>query len=154
MEFGEKLRQARLTRNMSQQDLSKATNLSVRSLYAYETQNIVPHSNNIRKLAEALDVSMLWLLSSREESVDDRPSGAELFLQSVTEKYGARSAQEAKSILERTAAFFAGGELDDEDKDLFFQSLTEAYMESRSEAKASFSPRARKKRKTGVPKNQ
>ena len=71
----------------------------------------------------------------------------DIFIANAKNEYGYKGAKEATDILSRASALFAGGELEDSAKDLFFQSLMEVYLESKEEARAKFTPkRSRKKR--------
>ena len=143
------MRQARLSRNLSQAELSEKTGITIRSLYSYEQRSMVPRSENARKIAAALGVTVSWLLG---EAPSDLSSASQrsnaFFLDSVQEKYGSKGLQEAKELLNRASALFAGGDLDEKSKDAFFQSLMEVYHESKTESSARFAPGARKKRKS------
>ena len=140
MTFGEKLKRTRLTLNLSQAELSKLTGISERSLYTYEQNGIIPRTNNIIKLAEALKVSVNYLMDSDETGGEGNEA---LFLANVRNRFGSKGAREASDVLSRAAALFAGGELDEEAKEIFFQSLMEAYWESKETARAKFSPKSR-----------
>ena len=142
MTFGEKLRQARLTLNLSQTELAAKTGITERSLYTYEQTGIIPRTGNIKKLAEALNVSVSYLLDE-EETDTKKDISHDLFLANVKNQYGSKGAREASEVLSRASALFAGGELDDEAKEVFFQSLMEVYLESKAEARAKFSPKQR-----------
>lgn len=142
MTFGQKIKAARLTLNLSQSELAQKTGISERSLYTYEQNGILPRSGNVRKLADALNVSVSYLLD--EEANDPQQDlEQELFLTDVKNEYGYKGAREAAEILSRTTALFAGGELNDEAKDVFFRSLMEVYLESKEEAKTKFSSKKR-----------
>ena len=146
MTFGEKIKNARLSLNLSQGELAEKTGISERSLYTYEQTGTMPRSGNIRKLAETLNVSVGYLLDE-DETDTQKNADHDLFITNVKNKYGYKGAKEATDILSRASALFAGGELDDDAKDLFFQSLMEVYLESKEEARAKFTPkRVRKKR--------
>lgn len=146
MTFGEKLKKARLALNLSQSELAEKTGISERSLYTYEQTGALPRSGNIQKIAEALNVSIGYLLDE-EETNTRKDIDKDLFLANAKNKYGYKGAREAADVLNRAGALFAGGELDDAAKDIFFQSLMEVYLESKEEARAKFAPkRARKKR--------
>ena len=67
MTFGDKLRETRIALNLSQAELSQLTGLSERSLYTYEQLNIRPRNSNLKKLAQALNVSPDYLLDDGEE---------------------------------------------------------------------------------------
>lgn len=146
MTFGEKVKQARLTQNMSQSELAAKTGITERSLYTYEQAGIIPRMGNVKKLAQALGVSVSYLLE--EQETDTKANiNEEIFLANVKNQYGARGAREASEVLDRASALFAGGELDEEAKELFFQSLMEIYLESKAEAREKFAPGRRVSRK-------
>jgi len=146
MTFGEKIKRLRLAQNLSQIDLAAKTGISERSIYTYEQMGIMPRSGNVRKIAEALNVSVSYLLD--EEETDPRKNiDHDIFIANAKNEYGYKGAREATDILSRASALFAGGELDDAAKDLFFQSIMEVYLESKEEARAKFTPkRVQKKR--------
>lgn len=142
MTFGEKLKTVRLSLNLSQSELSEKTGISERSLYTYEQTGILPRSNNLRKLADALNVSVSYLLDE-EETDPNKNIDHDIFIANSKNQYGYRGAREATELLSRASALFAGGELDDEAKELFFQSLMEVYLDSKQEARKNFSPKKR-----------
>ncbi|MFR1517324.1 MAG: helix-turn-helix domain-containing protein [Clostridia bacterium] len=146
MTFGEKIKRLRLAQNLSQINLAAKTGISERSIYTYEQMGIMPRSGNVRKIAEALNVSVSYLLD--EEETDPRKNiDHDIFIANAKNEYGYKGAREATDILSRASALFAGGELDDAAKDLFFQSIMEVYLESKEEARAKFTPkRVQKKR--------
>ena len=146
MKFGEKVKQARLTLNLSQTELAAKTGITERSLYTYEQTGTIPRTGNIKKLAEALNVSLSYLMED-EELDSTAKINEELFLANVRNEYGSKGAKEASDLLSKASALFAGGELDEETKDIFFQSLMEIYLESKSEARTKFSPNSRVSRK-------
>lgn len=145
MTFGEKLREARLTLNLTQKQLADMTGISERSLYTYEQSGIMPRSGNVRKLADALNVSTSYLLDE-EETDPSKHIDQDFFLTQVQGEYGYKATLEAREVLTRASALFAGGTLSDEAKDAFFRSLMEVYLESKEEARTKFSPRSRAKR--------
>lgn len=142
MTFGEKLRTVRLSLNLSQSELAEKTGISERSLYTYEQTGIMPRTSNLRKLANALNVSVSYLLDE-EETDPHKNIDHELFIGNSKNKYGYKGAREASELLSRASALFAGGELDDNAKELFFQSLMEVYLDSKQEAREKFSPKKR-----------
>ena len=128
--------------DMTQTQLSEKTGISQRSLYTYEQKGILPRSNNLRKLAEALNVSVSYLLDE-EETDPNKDIDHDIFIANSKNQYGYKGAREATELLSRASALFAGGELDDEAKELFFQSLMEVYLDSKQEAQNKFSPKKR-----------
>jgi len=146
MKFGEKVRQARLALNLSQSELAAKTGISERSLYTYEQTGTMPRSNNVRKIADALNVSVGYLLDEEETDIS-KNIDQDIFLSNVKNEFGYKGAREANDVLSRASALFAGGELDDKAKEVFFQSLMEVYLESKAEAREKFTPKQRKSRK-------
>ena len=142
MTFGEKLKSVRLSLNLSQSELAEKTGISERSLYTYEQTGILPRSNNLRKLAEALNVSVSYLLDE-EETDPNKNIDHDIFIANSKNQYGYKGAREATELLSRASALFAGGELDEDAKELFFQSLMEVYLDSKQEARNKFSPKKR-----------
>jgi transcriptional regulator with XRE-family HTH domain len=151
--FAEKLKRCRLVLNLSQSELARKSGITERTIYTYESIGIMPRSGNVKKLAEALGVSVSYLLeddqnivttAADDESVDD--VNAEIYLLAVKDKFGEKGLEEAKELLGRTAALFAGGDIAEEAKDIFFQSIMEVYLESKTEARDNYTPRKRKTR--------
>ena len=56
------------------------------------------------------------------------------------DRFGARGAREAADLLDRNSAFFAGGDVPQEDKDAFFQAVMTAYVTAKEEARKKFTP--------------
>ena len=146
MRFGEKVKAARLALDLSQAELAQMTGITERSLYTYEQNDTIPRASNLKKLAQALGVSVSYLM---EDSESDAQSNIneEIFLANVKNEYGSRGAKEASEVLSRASALFAGGELDDEAKEIFFQSLMEVYLDSKAQARSKFSSKSRASRK-------
>lgn len=145
MTFGEKLKEVRLSLNLSQSELAEKTGISERSLYTYEQTGIMPRSSNLRKLAEALNVSVSFLLDE-EETDPHKNIDHDIFIANAKKDFGYKGAREATEVLSRATALFAGGELNDEAKELFFQSIMEVYLESKMEARKKFTPKKRAKK--------
>ena len=142
MTFGEKLKSVRLSLNLSQSELAEITGISERSLYTYEQTGTLPRSSNLRKIADALNVSISYLLDE-EETDPNKNIDHDIFIANSKNAFGYKGAREATEILFRASALFAGGELDDAAKELFFQSLMEVYLDSKQEARKKFSPKQR-----------
>lgn len=146
MTFGEKLINARVTLNLSQTELAEKVGVSERSIYSYEQTGTLPRTQVLKKIAEALNVSVSYLMDE-EETDKYKNISEEIFIANAKNEFGYKGAHEAQSVLSRASALFAGGELDDKAKDIFFQSLMEVYLESKAEAREKFTPRRRKSRK-------
>ena len=72
----------------------------------------------IRDSAEALHISVSYLL---DESETDSQShiDQDLFILEAKENFGSKGAKEAQEVLGRVNSLFAGGELDEDAKDVY-----------------------------------
>ena len=146
MTIGEKLRAARIALNLSQIELAEKVGITERSIYNYEQTETYPKPTTLKKLAEVLNVTVAYLMDE-EETDRHKNLDQALFIANARNQFGVKGAREATELLSRATALFAGGELEDSAKDIFFQSLMEVYLESKAEAREKFSPRRRKSRK-------
>ena len=146
MTFSEKVKNARIVMNLSKTELAEKVGVSERSLYTYEETGTRPRKAVLHRLAEALNVTVAYLMDD-EETDRQKNIDAELFLANAKNQFGAKGAREAQAVIDRATALFAGGELEEEAKDIFMQSLQEVYLESKAEARAKFSPYKKKSRK-------
>ncbi len=139
----EKLREAREAAHISQTSLSAQVGVSRRSIFAYENGNSVPRKNVLRKLAQALNVTAAYL--TNDESTDPNDSRVrEENINMARDRFGSKGAREAAELLDRNSAFFAGGEIPQEDKDAFFEAIMTAYVTAKTEAKKKFTPNSKK----------
>lgn len=145
MTFGEKLRNARQTLNLSQIELAEQVGVTERSIYSYEQTGTFPRTAVLKRLAESLNVSVAYLMDE-DETDKSKSIDEEMFLANAKNAFGYKGAREAQEVLDKASALFAGGELDEAAKDIFFQSLMEVYLESKAEAKEKFAPKGSKKR--------
>lgn len=91
-------------------------------------------SSTMRKLAHALNVSYDYL---KHDEITDPSYGMEKmdYIDEVHGQLGEKAARDINNILEANRALFAGGELDEEAKDAFYQAVTKAYLSCKMEAK-------------------
>ena len=137
MSFSEKVRNARDLIGMNQQELADSIGVSRRTIVSYESGNVTPRPNMMRKLSKALQVSADYL--TRDE-IDDPSYGLEKepYVDEVRERLGAKAAREIDFLMEKNAALFAGGEIPQEAKDAYFEAVMAAYLECKERAKEKF----------------
>lgn len=135
--FSDKVREARLLCKLTQEELGGLIGVSKRAVLAYETEGVRPRQSVKKKLAEALGVSPDYL--DRDE-LDDPTYGMEKseYVEETRSRYGSRAAREMEFLLERNAALFAGGHLDQEAKDAFFEAVTKAYWAAKEESRKTY----------------
>lgn len=121
MKFGEKIRNARIAKNISQSDLAKATGISLRTVQNYELGARMPKKRDTYAiLAEALGINEDILL-------DENAS----FVLRASEQYGSKGARQAFDMVSDIAAMWAGGEMAEEDMDAIMQAMQDAYWEAK-----------------------
>ena len=135
--FPGKIRNARANLDMNQSRLAELVGVSQRSITAYERGKAIPRGNVVRKLAQALHISVEYLMN---DAVDDPHAGLanEEFINNARDLYGERGVKDADMLLEQNKALFAGGDLSQEAKDAFFEALMVAYVTCKEEAKKTY----------------
>lgn len=117
MTFGEKLRYHRTQKGLNQAELGKLAGLGVTTIGNYETGKTYPKDRSVyKKLAEILEVDPDYLHNENDD-----------FIAEASEKYGYRGKKQAEAVLADVTGLFAGGDMADEDMDVFMQAVQEAF---------------------------
>ena len=134
------MREARTLCKLTQEELGELIGVSKRAVLAYETEGVRPRQSVKKKLAEALRVSADYL---DQDDIEDPTYGLEKseYVEETRSRYGSRAAHEMEFLLERNAALFAGGHLDQEAKDAFFEAVTKAYWAAKEESRKTYGRR-------------
>lgn len=91
----------------------------------------------IISLSGALNVGTDYFLTDDElQQIQEQDE----FLDQAGKQYGNRGKAQARRLLDQTSALFAGGDLSAEDKEAFFQTMTEIYFDAKAKAK-KYSPK-------------
>jgi len=123
MLFGEKIRNLRKEKNLSQEELALKLGVTRRSILNYETKSIYPkNSAIIGKMSEIFEVSTDYLLSEEDN-----------FIIKSKKLYGDDGKNQAENILNEAAALFAGGSLSEDDKLAFVHQIQKIYFDSKKE---------------------
>ena len=141
---GEKIRDRRITLNMTQKDLADQVGTTVRTISSYEAAGSKPRGLNLRKLCTVLNVSEAYLL---KDEIEDETYGLEEapYIESARAIYGKKGATDVEQLLTQTRAMFAGGDVPEEYKELFFQAVTEPYFANKKRASETFTRKDYKK---------
>lgn len=135
MNFGNKIKHLRKKAGLSQEDLAAKLGVSQKSICNYENNTRFPKGQKVIKgLADIFNVTIDYLISD----TDDTTSKETLFISSAKDEFGYKGKNEAEMLIERTAAVLAGGELSEEDKDAFFQSITQLYFDAKNKARKKY----------------
>lgn len=127
MSFGNNLKKTRRSMGLSQVELATKVGITERSIYNYESGDRVPRISTVDRIADALNVTADYLLNGGGPQDN--------FLEQVREEFGPQAHAEAQNLLDRTTAMFAGGALDQDAKDAFFESITQAYFLAKKRAR-------------------
>lgn len=130
MTFGEKIKNLRKSKKLSQTQLAHAVGVSLRTIRGWEVEGRYPKQHELyQKLADFLGCNISYLMTEEES-----------FITEAEEQYGSRGAIQARQILEQAASMFAGGELSDDDKTAFMDEIQQLYLDSKKRAK-KFTPK-------------
>lgn len=125
MNFAQKLRNLRFERNLTQEEVSKRSGISMKTISRYESGNTTPRSKKYyKKLAEALDVSYDYFVSDEDN-----------FIMDIREDFGSKGAKDASELVDGVIGLMAGGEIPDEDKKVILDAIQEAYYHAKKENK-------------------
>ena len=117
MKFGEKLKALRAEKRLSQEEAARAAGISRRAYGSYEQEGVYPRNREIYvRLAALFGCDVNYLLTEDED-----------FVSLAGERYGASGRRQAEALVREATALFAGGELNDEDKDEMLRAIQDAY---------------------------
>lgn len=132
MQFGEKIKAAREAAGLTQEQLGQMVGVSRKSIAYYESNTRRPKAEMIVKLANALKVGVNYFISEEDLA---KMTQTETFIDEAKKQFGMRGKAQAKYLLDQTSALFAGGELDEEDEEEFFKTITQIYFDAKNKAK-------------------
>ncbi len=125
MNFATKLKKLRTEKNLTQEDLSKKSGISIKSISRYELGETIPRSGKYyEKLANALEVDTDYLFSQETN-----------FLLNARKEFGYKGSKDAEEIVNGMIGLMAGGELPEEDKETILNAVQEAFYMAKIENK-------------------
>ena len=139
--MGDKLRALRISRKMTVAALSRATGLSDRAIRYIENNERQPGVDAVKKLSAALNVGTDYFMD------DGRLRGEswkEDLLTQAKQKYGSRGMAQARQLYESAKAFYAGDQLNEQDREAFRDLMMELFFETKEEAKKYIPKKYRK----------
>ncbi|MCR5457646.1 MAG: helix-turn-helix domain-containing protein [Clostridiales bacterium] len=129
MKFGEKVRIERTNKKMTQKELGEQLGVTTRTITGYEKEGLYPRKREIYyRLAEIFGTDKMYFIGEEEDFISD-----------ASEKYGSRGRVQAENLVRQISGLFAGGSLDEEDKDAVMRSIMDAYWESKNENSEKYS---------------
>lgn len=135
MLFGEKVKQLRKEKKLTQTELAEAIGVTLRTVQNYETKNLFPKNQDVvNKLCRVLETSPDYLISD-----------SDVFVNEAHEKGGTRGRRAAERIMNEVTLLFAGGELSEHDRDMVMQCIQEAYWDAKAKNKEKYTPKKYRK---------
>ena len=116
MTFAEKIKAARKAEGYSQRDLAERAGLHYRTIQNWESGRLPKSLDPVFRVAQVLGTTPEALLGTAEQYVVE-----------AHEKGGAKAARDVDELVSEVIGLFAGGELDDEEKDGIMAALNEVY---------------------------
>ncbi|MBE6638320.1 MAG: helix-turn-helix transcriptional regulator [Ruminococcaceae bacterium] len=121
MSFGKRLKEARTKVGLQQKELAERSGVSLRTIQNWEGDKRRPsHFEAVADVAKVLGVSSAELLSENDARVIE-----------AAEKGGAKGKRDVEALIAEVSGLFAGGELDEEEKEGVIAALNQAYWEAR-----------------------
>lgn len=125
MEFKDKLKEKRMAAKLSQTELAAVAGVSLRTIQNYELGSRKPqHMEVVQKMADALGTTVEYLLGSEGTHIVN-----------AYERGGARAARDVEGLVSEIRGLFAGGELDEDEKDAIMAALNRAYWDAKEDNK-------------------
>jgi len=117
MSFSENIKEARLAAGLSQSELAKRAGIHYRTIQNWESGGRLPRSlDSVMRAAQVLGTTSEALLGVADQYIVD-----------AHEKGGAKAARDVEELVSEVIGLFAGGDIDDEEKDGIMAALNEAY---------------------------
>ena len=117
MKFGEKLRELRTKKKVTQKAAAVGAGVTLRAYTGYEQEGRYPRNRDVYKnLAEYFGCDVNYLLTEDEE-----------FITRAGEKYGQHGKRQAEELVAEITGLFAGGTLAEEDQDEMMKAIMDAY---------------------------
>ncbi|MBE6612374.1 MAG: helix-turn-helix transcriptional regulator [Ruminococcaceae bacterium] len=117
MAFSDKLKAARTAAGLSQRELAERAEIHYRTVQNWERGTILPRSlDSVMRAAQVLGTTSEALLSESDQ-----------YIVEAADKGGASAARDVDALVSEVIGLFAGGEIDEDEKDGIIAALNEAY---------------------------
>lgn len=150
--FGERLKQLRKEKKVSQKTLADALFISQQAIAKWESDKSSPNPETVRKIAEYFNVSTDYLLEVDSENKKAPPQSDGAFEPELTEKDELDISKRLNAVLEDLgstgeALMFDGEplELDDETRDALIKSIENSIRMGKLIAKQKYTPKKYRK---------
>lgn len=142
--FGDNLKSIRKAKKVTQEELAGAVGVNKRAIVSYEREGRYPRTHDIyEKMAAYLGCTVDDLLRENalpapaavpEENVAPTPAPApkdDQFIEEAGQRYGSRGRRQAEEAVNTITGLFAGGDLDEDDRDAVMRAVQDAYWRAK-----------------------
>ena len=133
MVFGDRLRELRNNKELTQEQLAAELKIAKRTIINYETGRSYPTKDILSRIESFFNVRTDLLMDEQDE-----------FVANAQAQGGYRGKRGAEQLVKEVSGLFAGGELSEKDKDAVMQALQDAYWDAKKENK-KYTPNKYKK---------
>jgi transcriptional regulator with XRE-family HTH domain len=134
MAFKERLKEKRTAAGMSQAELASRVGVTSRTIQNYELGSRMPQNMEIvQKLADALHTTTDYLMGNADRQI-----------MAAYVRGGSAAARDVETLVSELSGLFAGGELDEEEKDAVMAALTRAYWDAKEDNR-KYAPKGRRR---------
>ena len=132
MAFKERLKEKRKEAGLSQTELAARVGVTSRTIQNYELGTRKPQNVEVvQKLADVLNTTTDYLLGNADRQI-----------LAAYVRGGSKAARDVEELVSEISGLFAGGELDEEEKDAVMAALTRAYWDAKEDNK-KYAPKSR-----------
>ena len=132
MAFKERLKEKRKEAGLSQAELAVLVGVTSRTIQNYELGTRKPQNVEVvQKLADVLNTTTDYLLGNADRQI-----------LAAYVRGGSKAARDVEELVSEISGLFAGGELDEEEKDAVMAALTRAYWDAKEDNK-KYAPKSR-----------
>ena len=132
MAFKERLKEKRKEAGISQAELAARVGVTSRTIQNYELGTRKPQNVEVvQKLADVLNTTTDYLLGNADRQI-----------LAAYVRGGSKAARDVEELVSEISGLFAGGELDEEEKDAVMAALTRAYWDAKEDNK-KYAPKSR-----------
>ncbi len=132
MAFKERLKEKRKEAGLSQAELAARVGVTSRTIQNYELGTRKPQNVEVvQKLADVLNTTTDFLLGNADRQI-----------LAAYVRGGSKAARDVEELVSEISGLFAGGELDEEEKDAVMAALTRAYWDAKEDNK-KYTPKSR-----------
>lgn len=132
MAYKERLKEKRKEAGLSQAELAARVGVTSRTIQNYELGTRKPQNVEVvQKLADVLNTTTDYLLGNADRQI-----------LAAYVRGGSKAARDVEELVSEISGLFAGGELDEEEKDAVMAALTRAYWDAKEDNK-KYAPKSR-----------